>query len=100
MVNFCPLINQERETSTPLSEIKVFSILSLFTAPQRIAGQWLMALSEAITSLRSENEDLKAIKFPTMRNYPPAHTQKDTHVCAHNGISIVQKHMAKHFNIN
>lgn len=53
-----------REKPAPRCEIKVFFILRLFTALQRITGQWLMTLSEAITSLRSENEDLKAIKIP------------------------------------
>lgn len=39
-----------------------------------------MALSEAITSLRSDNEDLKAVKFATMTNYlPTPHTLK-THL--------------------
>lgn len=62
--------------------------------PRRIAGQWLMALSEAITSLRSENEDLKAIKFPLVRNYPPAYTH--VHTCG--GISNVRKTYGETFH--
>lgn len=45
--SFCPLMNVQLVSSTPLAEIKVFS--SLLTAPRRIVGQRLIALSQTIT---------------------------------------------------
>lgn len=43
-----------------------------------------MALSEAITSLRSDNEDLKAVKFATMTNYLPApHSESHKNTFSH-----------------